>query len=47
MKTTDFVVTLFEGKSKLNNLTIAAVIGLNAPDAVTLLRNAKGSLQIT
>ena len=30
MRTTDFVVTLFEGKSNPNNLTVAVVMGLNA-----------------
>ena len=30
MRTTDFVVTLFEGKSNPNNLTVAVVMALNA-----------------
>lgn len=30
MQNTDFVVTLFEGKSNPNNLTVAVVMGLNA-----------------
>lgn len=30
MRNTDFVVTLFEGKSNPNNLTVAVVMGLNA-----------------
>ena len=30
MRTTDFVVTLFEGKANPNNLTVAVVMGLNA-----------------
>ena len=30
MKQTDFVVTLFEGKENLNNLTVAVVMGVNA-----------------
>ena len=30
MKQTDFVVTLFEGKENPENLTVAAVMALNA-----------------
>lgn len=30
MRNTDFVVTLFEGKSNPNNLTVAVVMGLSA-----------------
>ncbi len=30
MRNTDFVVTLFEGKSNPNNLTVAVVMGVNA-----------------
>ena len=47
MRQTDFVVTLFEGGDNPNYLTVGVVMGLNAPDVVTLLMNAKASLQLT